>query len=127
MNKEKLFQVAFEKAQNQSGSEKPNGIVKYLSNKLLELGMNGYGASDRTLLRCFNKYIDGKKEPVSPKTELLNAVSQYIGFDSYEDFVIKNNVQINDDSTMEMVTRIVNQNGEKSIYLENNSAPINIS
>ena len=125
--KEKLFIEAFKKIQTQTGAKTKNKLVNHMSNALLKCNVTGI--SDRNLTRYFDKYIEGKDDAINPKIELLDAISQEIlNLENYESFVIKNSTTPETDKSNKNIGgRVINQYGSKSLYIENNSAPIKIS
>lgn len=85
--KKELFTAVFEKAKNQTGKSKPNSLSKHLSwvfTEDLKLSI-----SSITFVRYYKKYIENDRNiSYNPNTDLLNKASEYLGYDSYEDFVM---------------------------------------
>lgn len=88
--KKTLFKQAFEKAEKASGKTTIHGLSKYLSEAITE--NFGCSVSEKTLVRYYKKYIENEDEDVShtPNTDILNAISGYLGYENFEDFVAKN-------------------------------------
>lgn len=122
--KKELFIKVVDKAENQIGSRVKGTVAKHLRDILVE--QFDLLVSDRNISRYYEKYISGIDHPQNPKADLLRALSQYLEYENYEDFVIKNqDILYDDNSNKNLGTRIINQNGDKSIYIENNSGPLN--
>lgn len=88
--KEKLFQLAFKKAEQQSGKTSKNGVSAHLEN-VFTLQLN-FQTSKVTFSRYYEQFIEESTDKImNPSTELLNNLSKYVGYDSYEDFVTRLN------------------------------------
>ncbi len=79
MIKKLLIQV-FEKAEEQTGNKTPNGQASHLAHVISE----EYDTS--ITQRSMMRYYDNES---TPKVELLNALSKYLGYKNYEDYVTK--------------------------------------
>ncbi len=86
--KKQLFQKAFNKAEEKSGRNTEHGLSTYLesyfSNELM------FPVNRATFIRYYKKYIKDEDISYNPNTSLLNKIAEYIGYDSYEAFVISN-------------------------------------
>ncbi len=125
MSKGELFVQAIDKIKLETGAIARNTIVKSLSEKLEEFESYGKGGSSRNLTRYFTKYIEGKDIAINPTEGLLNALSQFLEYESYADF-IKNNPQ---SEVKENATDIreVNQFGKNNLVIKTNKGEINLS
>ncbi len=87
--KKKLFTAVFEKGKLQSGKETKHGLSNFLSNAINE--KLNFSINSVTLARYYEKYLEGNKaNTYNPSTEILDAISAYLGFDNFEDFVVRN-------------------------------------
>ncbi|MFY0631191.1 MAG: hypothetical protein JXR05_12475 [Flavobacteriaceae bacterium] len=90
--KKKLFQEVFKKAENQSGQTRKHSLANYLSD-LITNDFN-HSTNSITFVRYYEKYIEDDESITSnPKADLLNKVSEYLNYDSYEDFVTRNRLE----------------------------------
>ncbi|TRZ46230.1 hypothetical protein [Robertkochia solimangrovi] len=81
-----LFEEVFKKAREDSGKDTKNGLSGIVCD-YLEEELN-YPVTQKTLVRYHDQYILGKEAAAnSPKSELLNVLSQYLGYENYEAFV----------------------------------------
>jgi hypothetical protein len=85
--KKQLFQELFRVAKERSPSSTRNGICKYLENTFTE--KDGDSFNRETFIRYYKKYIENKDIAYNPNGDLLNRCSEYLGYDSYEDYVMK--------------------------------------
>jgi len=76
-----LLTQAFEKAGTESGKDSVNGKAEHLSEYLL--AEFKFSVSTKSLTRYFKK-----ESP--PNQQVKNYLAQFLGFDNYEDFVLKN-------------------------------------
>lgn len=84
--KELLFQEAFKKAKNQSGKTSKNGIAAHLENVFM-IQLN-FQTSKMTFSRYYEQFIEGSLEKeMNPNIGLLDKLAEYIGYETYEDFV----------------------------------------
>ncbi len=101
--KKELFTAVFEKAKNQTGKHKPNSLSKHLSwvfTEDLKLPI-----SSITFVRYYKKYIeDDQSISFNPKSDLLNKASEYIGYNSYEDFVMDKKIPEEEDSRTTVIS-----------------------
>lgn len=105
--KRKLFVAAFEKAKNLSGKETKHGLSNYLS-EILDFSVNHV-----TLVRYFEKYVEGNDEVTfNPNSELLDAISKYLDYENFEDFVRRNNSER--DLVVDVNTNITDQLDESA-------------
>ncbi|QHI37088.1 hypothetical protein IMCC3317_24660 [Kordia antarctica] len=89
--KEILFQEAFKKAERQSGSTTKNGLATHLE-QVFDESLD-FRVNKITFSRYFEQFVENKEgSETNPKTDLLNKISEYIGYDCYEDFVKKNEI-----------------------------------
>lgn len=77
----RLLQEAFEKAETDSEKESINGRAEYLSEFILE--KNKFSISGKSLTRYF-------KSESSPNQQVRNYLAQYLSYENYEDFILKN-------------------------------------
>ncbi|WP_420571940.1 hypothetical protein [Kordia sp.] len=88
----KLFLEAFKKAEQHSGRKTKNGIATYLEQIFEE--QLGFRVNRITFSRYYEQFIENKgNQAANPKTDLLNQTAKYLGFDNYEDFVKKSQIQ----------------------------------
>ncbi|MBC8757149.1 hypothetical protein H2O64_20940 [Kordia sp. YSTF-M3] len=84
--KEILFQQAFKKAKQQSGKTSKNGVSSHLEN-VFAMKLN-FQTSKVTFSRYYEQFMEGKTGKImNPSTGLLDKLAEYIGYNSYEDFV----------------------------------------
>ena len=86
--RKKLFEEVFKKAEERSPSKTRNGVCAFLENAFYE--MDRYSFGKETFIRYYKKYREGKNIKYNPNAELLNKCAQYLGYEDYEDFVLKN-------------------------------------
>ena len=87
--KKLLFQKVFEKAEKRSGKTTKNGLSDYLSDKITYDFK--YQIAGKTFVRYYEKYIEGNGDTGNdPKTDLLDALSRYLKYEDFGDFVSKN-------------------------------------
>lgn len=87
--KKKLFQDAFKKAENQCGNSTKHGLSNHLE-KVFTDDLR-FPINRITFVRYYEKYIeDDEKNTSNPNSDLLNKLSEYLGYKNYEDFVLKN-------------------------------------
>ena len=119
-----LFIEAFDRARLQSGKKTKNGLAGHLEECLRPFRVSG--SSERNLLRYYGKYIEENEDTINPKAELLNAVSQYLDFESYEDFVLSNETK-EEEGFQSKGRRLISQIGKNNLYFENNSGTISFA
>jgi len=84
-----IFREAFKKAENQCGNCTKHGLSSHLE-KVFTNDLK-FSINKITFVRYYEKYIDNdKKNTSNPSSDLLNKVSEYLGYINYEDFVTKN-------------------------------------
>lgn len=99
--KEILFQLAFKKAEKQSGSTTKNGLATHLE-QVFD-GELDFRVNKITFSRYYEQFIENKNSnATNPKTDLLNKLAEYLCYASYEDFV-KNNENFPDEDTPTIV------------------------
>ncbi len=87
--KKLLFEKAFEKAKKASGKTSKNGISDYLSYKITE-DFN-FRITQKTFVRYYEKYIERNgDEGNDPRTDLLDALAEYLAYENFESFVSQN-------------------------------------
>lgn len=89
--RKKLFEEVFKKAEERSPSKTRNGVCTFLENAFSE--MDRYSFGKETFIRYYKKYREGRNIKYNPNAELLNKCAQYLGYEDYEDFVLKNKGQ----------------------------------
>lgn len=84
-----LVEEVFKKARHESGNSSVNGCCNFLETTFRDDLKCNDGTSYRSFARLHSKYITGKhpENPV-PKPRLLDAMSQYLGYKDYRDFLI---------------------------------------
>jgi len=91
--KKLLFKKAFEKAEKFSGKTTKSGLADFLSFKITN--DQKFSVSSRTFDRLYERYINEDLDKGNdPKTDLLDAVSKYLDFDNFENFVLENSVEV---------------------------------
>ncbi|MFK7750889.1 MAG: hypothetical protein AB8B65_21040 [Kordia sp.] len=84
--KEILFRQAFNKAKQQSGKNSKNGVSSHLES-VFAMKLN-FQTSKVTFSRYYEQFMEGKAGKImNPSTGLLDKLAEYIGYNSYEDFV----------------------------------------
>ncbi|MCH4552214.1 hypothetical protein [Aestuariibaculum lutulentum] len=87
--KQKLFQEVFDRAAKQSGKDSKHGLAAHLEKVFMDEFK--FSVNKVTFVRYYEKYIQGNGDiGNNPNTELLDKLSQYLGFSGYEDFVAGN-------------------------------------
>jgi len=124
-----LFAEAFAKAKKFSGKTSKTPITEYLSSELRQYKI--IGISDKHLRRFYDKYLLNASESVEPSKELLDAVSKYLEYDNYEDFVRKNedasgNADNSNRRAQVINNQIINQAGENNVIINEHNGPLNI-
>lgn len=76
-----LLKEAFEKAGLESGKDSVHGRAEYLAEYVLE--EYKFQVSSKSMVRYF-------KEESTPNQQVKKHLSQFLGFENYEDFVLKN-------------------------------------
>lgn len=90
--KKKLFQEVFKKAENQCGNNTKHGLSSHLE-RVFSDDLK-FSVSKITFIRYYEKYIENdSNNPNNPSSDLLNKISEYLGYNNYEDFVSKNSQQ----------------------------------
>ena len=98
--KKRLFQELFSKAEKQSGKNTKHGLSNHLEKTFTD--DLKFPVSKITFVRYFEKYMDGSESITNnPNTELLNTISEYLDYKSYEDYVTKNDLKIDDATLLE--------------------------
>lgn len=80
-----LMESVFDKVDKRSAETSVNGKSKYLSLKMEE--DFGFRLSDRNITRYYKGYITREKKKIRPNKATLNALSGYVGYDGFEDFI----------------------------------------
>lgn len=76
-----LLEAAFEKAGSLTGNSSVNGRATYLAEVISE--DYRFSITPKSLTRYY-------KEESKPKPEVTNALAEFLGYEDYEDFVIRN-------------------------------------
>ncbi|QLE01303.1 hypothetical protein HX109_06880 [Galbibacter sp. BG1] len=85
---EALVRKVFEKAEKESTKNSPHGLSVYLESKFHNDLKCYHNTSYKTIERAYKKYIDATNPHASkPKHDLLEAMSRYLGYKNYEDFI----------------------------------------
>lgn len=84
--KKQLIQEVFDKAKQESGKSKKNGLSEYLVIKLEE--KLDFKISERTLIRYYDAFVSEnvKKESIEIDSYILNSFSKYLGYSCFEHF-----------------------------------------
>jgi len=107
-----IVKAVFEKAKKECSSDAKGALSKHISEKITEeLKMP---ISEKTLIRCYNKYILLRDEIGSPITENVNALCKYLGFKDYSEY--QNNNKVTPKSKVETINDVTSQS-------ENNDPP----
>ncbi|WP_196889165.1 hypothetical protein [Aureivirga sp. CE67] len=91
MSQKELLIKVFKKAEMQSGKKSKNGIATYLESYFEE--NYNYLKNKKSYTRYYDFYINGKtegKEDLNLESEFLDFLANYISYESYEDFLLKN-------------------------------------
>lgn len=87
--KKLLFEEAFTKAENQTGNNTKHGLSNHLEGIFTE--DLKFPINKITFVRYYEKYIENDTSITNnPNSDLLNNLSVYLDFKSYEDFVSAN-------------------------------------
>lgn len=86
---EYLVKKIFDKAQQETGNASLNGCCIYLETKFRDDLKCYDGSSYKTFTRLHSKYVT-KKQPENPlpKPSLLDAMSVYIGYQDFQDYLL---------------------------------------
>lgn len=84
--KKKLFQEAFKKAENQCGNNTKHGLSSHLERVFSDDFK--FSVNKITFIRYYEKYIENSNNNSNnPSSDLLNKISEYLGYNNYEDYV----------------------------------------
>src|SRR5690606_7655712 len=84
-----LIRGIFKKAKEESGIKSTYGCCNYLEEKFREDFKCYDGTSSRSFARLHDKYVEeSRPENATPKPGLLDAMSQYLGFEDYQSFIV---------------------------------------
>lgn len=124
--KKKLFNAAFKKAQEQSGKTTKHGLSAYLERMFMD--DYKFSVNKVTFVRYYEKYVDGLKPEKggNPGTDLLNKISEYLGYVNYEDFVAKNNQEPQENTSIKIGTGLGKKEKLKS-FLKNHKVTLLVS
>ena len=111
--RKKLFELLFEVAEKRSPSKTRNGVCTYLENAFTKIANDSF--NKETFIRYYKKYIEEKNITYNPNAELLNRCAQYLEYDNYEDFVMKNNQEIDVKKHNDNKTKLIEKKGKKTI------------
>lgn len=81
-----LIQKSFEKAEEKIGSKVTSRLAKYLSDYILDDTGQPYGS--RSLRDKFKTANENSSDTIDLKDYVQEALSHFLGYDSYEDFII---------------------------------------
>lgn len=94
-----LTKGIFDKAELESGSKTKNGWCNHLELTFRDDLKVNEGTSSKSFARLYDKYIaESHPENADPKPALLEAMSQYIGFSSYREFLMSHKELETEDS-----------------------------
>ena len=89
-----LLLDAFEKARNElieEGHIMPSDSK--CANKLSEIVSEDFPYGEKSFRKLYKKALaDPESEIQIPRTEVLNTLAQYLGYENYRDFVFRNNM-----------------------------------
>lgn len=90
--KELLFKQLYEKAEKQTGNSTKHGMSSHLEKVFTDTLK--FPVNKITFVRYYEKYLE-KNADISnnPNTDLLNKISEYIGYKNYEDYITKNSFE----------------------------------
>lgn len=83
-----LLSQAFKKARKDLGSDRITHLSKHLSDYIEEKGKGPYG--ERILRDNYNKILENSEETIYIRDYAADALSEYIGFASFADFIKSN-------------------------------------
>lgn len=84
-----LIKEIFIKAKEESGQTSIYGCCNYLEQRFRDDFKCYDGTSSRSFARLHQKYVEESQlEKATPKPTLLNAMSQYLGYQDYKDFLL---------------------------------------
>jgi len=85
--RKQLFEELFRVAEERAPSKTRNGICTYLERAFTEK----YKASfnKERFIRYYKKYLEEKYIPNNPNGDLLDQCAEYLGYENYEDYVMK--------------------------------------
>ena len=95
----KLLVLAFQKAEEEIQTDKVLPRAKLLSDFILEDSKEPYG--EKILGIKFNSVKDGSKKSIRLKKHAEEALSHYLGYEDYADFLKKNNYGV-EESTIKL-------------------------
>ena len=123
MMKKILFEKAFKKAKSQSGKETKHGLSNYLSDLItddLKFSINAV-----TLVRYYDKYVEGDNQKTyNPSSDLLDVISRYLGYENFENFVLKNKKVEEIDANNNSLSLDKNREYEKNNFFKKNKITI---
>lgn len=85
---QKLMKQVFEKARKDSLESTADGLAKYLNYHFQD--EFDIAISTRNFTRYYNGYIKEKIKKIKPGKPIRDALSKYVGYSSFEDFVAEN-------------------------------------
>jgi hypothetical protein len=81
----KLLEEAFNKAKEETGSERITHLSQHLSDFIVEDSREPYG--ERILRDYYNRIINNSEERICLKAHAVESLSHYLGFSNYSDFI----------------------------------------
>ncbi|XLS29496.1 hypothetical protein ACJD0Z_01435 [Flavobacteriaceae bacterium M23B6Z8] len=85
---QKLMKQVFEKARKDSLESSADGLAKYLNHHFQE--EFNITISTRNFTRYYNGYIQERIKKIKPGRPIRDALSKYVGYKNFEDFVADN-------------------------------------
>jgi len=79
-----LIHEVFEQGKRESGKQSKSGVAFYLNLYFID-NLNYYDISDKTFVRYYDDYIQGKGER-NIEPDRLDKMSQYVGYQNFSDF-----------------------------------------
>ncbi len=94
----KLLSLLFEKLEDEkdNDSKSKSGNANFFVNEVLEVRFRKPNyISSKSIIGYYDKYVIEKENNTgAPSTELKNYISQYLGFENFQDFEIKNTIEL---------------------------------
>lgn len=85
---QQLFEELFEVAKERSTRKSRNGICRYLAEAFTDK-YDSYFNKER-FIRYYKKFVEEKSIPNNPNGEFPDQCAQFLEYENYEDFVMKN-------------------------------------
>jgi hypothetical protein len=98
---QQLFEELFEVAKERSTRKSRNGICRYLAEAFTDK-YNSYFNKER-FIRYYKKFVESKSISNNPNGEFPDQCAQFLGYENYEDYVLKNSSRKESDEDDEKI------------------------